>query len=86
MKFFSYDPNGEGLVFHKTAEAAQETADQALEGERDMADEGWAENVGEICWGRVMAVAKECSNEPAPEGSEFEAIVDYDLEAVDENE
>lgn len=51
--YFSYEPNGDGLTLHKTAKQARDAAEGALDAERDEAQEGWAENVSEICWGRI---------------------------------
>ena len=53
--YFSYDPNGDGYLEHTTEEEAKKTAQAALEYERDEAlNEGWDENVENICWGRII--------------------------------
>jgi hypothetical protein len=55
--WFSYDPNCNGFMFHATEAEAKEAAEDALEFERDEADEGWSEEVDRICWGKVNARA-----------------------------
>jgi len=82
-KFFSYSPNGSGLGFHSTAEEARAAAESELDQERDLAGEGWSEEVGQICWGEVRQFAKE-SQTPAEEGAMFEGkpidhYVSFDL-------
>jgi hypothetical protein len=71
LRFFSYSPNGSGLEFHATAEEAQAEAESQLDEERDLAGEGWSEEVGSICWGEVRQRAV-CTEVPAEEGATFE--------------
>jgi hypothetical protein len=53
--YFSFDPNGDGYVEHSTEEEAKKSAQVALDYERDEAlNEGWDENVENICWGKIL--------------------------------
>lgn len=57
MKYFSYDPNGDGFSFHDSADEAKEAAEKALGEERDSACNcGWNDNVTEICWGEIKEI------------------------------
>lgn len=85
MRFFSNNPDGRGLVFHETDKEAQKQANEALEAYRENAsDEGWDDNVGDVCWGEVRQIAT-ASETPAEEGETFNGelidfYVDYQLE------
>lgn len=86
-KYFSNDPCGAGLEFHETAEAARAAAQEALDGERDHADEGWSEEVNDICWGEIVQCAVETSRRPFDPDKDaptcpgtFDEFVDYGLE------
>jgi len=58
MKYFSYDPNGEGFQLHKTEQEAREEAANAIDEERKHAvSEGWNEEVTEICWGEIKEIS-----------------------------
>lgn len=73
--WFSYDPEGHGMLFHDTADAARRAAESAMEVERDEASAefgGWSDLVTDICWGEVRQRAAAI---PAPEGFE-----DYELQ------
>lgn len=71
-RFFSYDPQGNGIQFHDTAEEAEKAAEDALDVYReDASDNGWDENAGDICWGEVRQVAVP-SQIPAEEGATFD--------------
>lgn len=84
QRFFSFSPNGGGMEFHDTAEAARSAAEDCLDDERDNAsDSGWSENAGEICWGEVWQVCVQ-SSVPAEEGATFDGepiteYISYDL-------
>lgn len=77
--FFSYDPDGFGIEFHDTEDAARKAADSALEQERDNASEGWGENVTQICFGVVLGRVTETSRRPATEGKDYDEEVEYEL-------
>ena len=77
--YFSYDYE-DGIEFHDTAEEAKSRAEWALANSQDHAcDCGWADEVWQICWGKVSAKVQEISREPADEDSEFTEIIDYQL-------
>jgi hypothetical protein len=59
MRFFSYDPNGDGYQTHKTDAEAKDAAKSAIDAEREEAQEGWDDSVTEICWGKVVQRASE---------------------------
>jgi hypothetical protein len=50
--FFSYDHEG-GFKFHETPAGAKARAEKALDMDRDDAEDGWDDNVTDICWGEV---------------------------------
>lgn len=81
--YFSYDPEGDGFMFHDTETEARSAAESALQDERDCAPEGWGENVELICWGEVKQRVKETECRPATEedgmSSDIEIYADYDL-------
>lgn len=81
--WFSYDQN-EGLLFHDTEQEARASAELFLDSYRDEAPDGWAEEVTQICWGRVYGDVREVERRPRNEddvcvSSEIEEIVDYAL-------
>lgn len=51
-KFFSYCPDY-GFEFHDSAGGAASAAQKSLDLFRDDAVDGWAEMVGDVCWGEV---------------------------------
>lgn len=66
MKYFSYDPY-EGFEFHATEEAAKAAADKSLDFHKHEApDEGWSEDVDQICWGEIKECVRltECIHRP----------------------
>jgi len=64
MKYFSYDPNGDGFQTHETSEEAKKVAEDALENEREEAIEEWNEEVTEICWGEIKQHIAETNRRP----------------------
>ena len=79
--WFSYDTEN-GVAFHETAGKAQAEADKNLELSRDYADDGWDENVEDICWGEVKGKVVETERrEATPEDHiSCDEIVDYELQ------
>lgn len=77
-KWFAHDPNGYGLTFHLTEEAARSAAEAALDAERDCSGDGWSANVDEVCWGEVRQRATLTSLVETP-GGEFDYIADFEL-------
>ena len=52
MKYFSYGPEGD-VNIHETKAEAIKFAEVALDYYRDFADDGWNEDVNNICWGEI---------------------------------
>ena len=81
QKFFSYDHEN-GPEFHSTAKEAKKRADEALDNDREYAYEGWAEEVEQICWGKILGQVVETERRPVkPEDGlcGFDEYVDYQL-------
>ncbi len=80
MTWFSYDPEGDGFVFHDSEEQAKARATREFEVACDYAaSDGWGEDPTHICWGRVMERATEVSRKKAEAGSQFDEIIDYKM-------
>lgn len=78
LDYFSVDLEG-GINRHETADDAKGACEEQLDHARDEAVEGWPEETDELCWGVVIEDAHVVSRKRAPEGSEFEDIVEYAL-------
>jgi hypothetical protein len=79
MEYFSYDPNGDGFSLHKTAEDAKKAAETALNEEAiNAGDDGWSDEVTQICWGEIKEVAVESNRRPS-DNKHFSEYVDYNL-------
>jgi hypothetical protein len=79
MGWYSIDSEG-CIEMHETEDEARRAAEAALEEARDVAPDGWPEFTEAIQWGRLQPrqrVAK--TTEPAPEGSEFDELWDFEL-------
>ena len=79
--FFSYD-HEDGIEFHETAEEAKARAEKALDMDRDVAEDGWDDNVTDICWGEVKGRVVETMRRPTtPEdNTDCEEWVDYAMQ------
>ena len=92
MKYFSYDPEGDGFTLHATADEAQKAAEAYLSCHRDNASEGWSDSVNQVCWGELKQNALmvwEMSKEEAEHlgiyfdnSFPFDSICDYELTDV----
>ena len=88
--YFSYDPEGDGLTIHKTAEEAKAAAEDDLSCHRDYACEGWSDSVNQVCWGEIKESAfkvNEMNKEEAEHAgvyfnNDFDYICDYELKPV----
>ena len=80
MQFFSYD-HEDGIEFHKTAEEAKLRAMKSLDLDRDYSDEGWSEEVTQICWGEVKGSVVETMRRPVNEEDNLDCgeVADYEL-------
>ena len=77
--FFAMDDDGD-FEFFDTAKEAADCAADALAACRDNSvDYGWCGDVENVMWGRILQRAVEVRREDAPEGSEFDEIIDYGL-------
>lgn len=84
-RYFSYAPDG-GFEFHETAELAQAEADAAIDYYRDYADEGWSEDVSQVCWGELKQLAAKLYERPVEDtdivAQGVDSIVDYGLKDI----
>lgn len=86
-RWFCFD--GETYSTFATAKEAQDEAENAIEGYRDRAPEGWAEEVIYVAWGEIIEAAREtlihehdamCRDEDGCRYSfDFDRHVDYYL-------
>lgn len=78
-KYFAYHPDA-GFYTYPTAELAKEDAELWIEEYREAADDGWSEDVENICWGEIKQQATEIKTGAMImfDGEESEAI-DYVL-------
>jgi hypothetical protein len=87
MKYFSYDPEGDGFTLHNTADEARKAAELDLSCHRDDATEGWSDSVESVCWGELRQLAmkvREMTKEEAEHqgiyfDNSFDTICDYEL-------
>lgn len=72
--WFSYDPDGSGMVFHDSPKKAKLVAEGALQLEADDAcdEPGWSENVTSICWGSVSEIVVETNRKEKPPAEELD--------------
>jgi len=80
--YFSHDPE-DGFELHDTEAEARKRADAIMESCSDYAaDDGWPDNMGEVCWGEVRQVAYETRRWEAEEGSGFDYMAEWELAEV----
>ena len=76
---FSYDFE-DGIEFHETAEEARTRAAFVLDDAMThAADSGLNEMEHQICWGKVSERAVETERIKAPEDSEFDELINFQL-------
>lgn len=84
--FFTYDPEGAGFEIHDTWEQARNAAIDALDAVREeaAAQGEWPDEAdfSRISWGEIKEAVTRTREEPAPEGSRHETVLDYDLRPV----
>jgi hypothetical protein len=67
-------------MFHNTEEEAKAQANKVLgDTERDAYDGGWDEEVGRICWGRVVERAQQVEIRKGEPDEEFDEYIVYAL-------
>jgi hypothetical protein len=94
MKYFSYDPEGDGFTLHDTAEDARKASEIDLSCYKDNASEGWSDGVSHVCWGelkqRAVMVNEMNKEEAEHQGiyfdNSFDTICDYELRGFDSGE
>ena len=90
MKYFSYDPEGDGFELHNTAEEARRAANVGIDCAREWSCEGWDDSVEHICWGEVKersTKVNEMTKEEAEHAgiyvtNDFDFICDYQLKEI----
>lgn len=81
--YFSYDPE-DGFELHATEAEARKRADEIMEACSDYAaDDGWPDNMSEVCWGEVRQVACLVATRPS-EDSRFDYYEEWDLRDTSE--
>ena len=89
QKWFAVDSCGDVDHFDTAAEAKQ-AAVSALDCERDMASEGWSEEVTNIIWGRIIGKVEETYRRLRTEDDHFvspdcDEVVDYEVLDIDDD-
>lgn len=82
-KYFSYCPNA-GFETHATLEEAKKSADDSVDYFRNHSEDGWSEEVGQVCWGELKEQATMTDKEPCETG-EFEYRCNYELKPIGED-
>jgi hypothetical protein len=88
--WFCVDSCGDVSTFD-TPEKARKAAEDALQSERDVADEGWCEEVTNIMWGKVLGTCELEFSRPRTDDDHFvssccDEVCDYHIVDVDEPE
>lgn len=81
LTYFAANPAEGEFNTHDTLAAARADADDMLD---TQGEEGWMDEPPQICYGLVLAECVEVagSRRPAPEGSEFTEVVEFELVPV----
>ena len=82
MKFFSYSPDV-GFDLHDTAEKAKQSAIDSIEEYRFRADDGWDDDVENVCWGEVRQESVAREKGTTVRFGTVDVCHDYELEDVD---
>ena len=78
-KYFAYSPDTEFDTF-ETAELAEAAALESIQSYRDVAAEGWDQDVGLVCWGEIKQHAVEFdTGKQGDFDGELVDMVDYKL-------
>jgi hypothetical protein len=72
LQFFVYDPEN-GIEFYATAEQAKAAVEAVIEEYRDYLDgeDGWCEDIIDVCWGEVKEAAQEIDAELDPDTMDY---------------
>lgn len=82
MKYFAYSPDT-GFDLYETAEKAKAAAFDSINEYRFRADDGWEEDVENVCWGEVKQETVACNEQPSIGRDGVSIICDYELADVD---
>ncbi|GAA4493678.1 hypothetical protein [Pseudaeromonas paramecii] len=77
-RYFAFDPDS-GFETFKTEQAAIEFASDTIDEYREVSEDGWPEEVEQVCWGEIRQLSKKVKERPAPPGSDYDCICDYEL-------
>ena len=81
-KFFCYCPDA-GFDTYQTEKEAKDSAETSIDWHRANADEGWDEEVSQVCWGGIKQTATICNVRPVTEDDyvvpSVSTICDYQL-------
>jgi len=77
-RYFAFDPDS-GFETFKTEQAAIKFASDTIDEYREVAEEGWSEEVEQVCWGEIRQISKKVNERPAPPGIDYDRICDYEL-------
>ena len=79
-RYFAYSPET-GFDTYETAAEAKGAAEESLQAYRDVADEGWDEEVTGVCWGEIKQEAVELpTGELINDYGDY--VADYELRDV----
>ena len=73
-RYFVYDPN-DGFETFSTIEARDKWAKEAIEGHLD---DGWSEDVEQVCVGEITAKATQCNVQPKPKREDVGSDEEYE--------
>lgn len=82
-KWFSYCPAVDDFNVHDTEEEAKVAAKSSIEYFRDSSEDGWSDEVGQVCWGILSEIATMTDKEDLPPDSFFDYHCDYQLRKPD---
>lgn len=75
-RFFLYEPEGEGMLFYRTAEIRDSIAKSAIDVYCD--GDGWSEEVTTLCAGEVTAAPQRVNVQRKPKREDFETEEDFE--------
>lgn len=86
-QWFSYEPIDGVFKFHATEAEARRECEENVDFHREIAgDDGWDENAGDVCWGRICQRLTETSrraadpeSDPMPNRIDDIVFVEMDL-------
>ena len=70
FRFWLYDPEGDGMVYYRSAEDRDADAEEAISGYLD--DGYWSEEVENVCVGEVTHIASEVNRVNRPDDDQID--------------